>query len=161
MKVFISHKSDDIELAEKHARRLTQLGFDFYLDKFDPVISGVADRALHIQNEIQLCSDLLVVITSITHDSWWVPFEIGLSTVFDIRIASVVYDSPALPSFIRKWPLIDTKQKYQEYLRQLKLSRRQLITEGVYFSKSFESAIPPDRISEAFHKNLMHAFGQK
>lgn len=161
MKVFISHKSEDTVLAEEHAETLSGLGFEFYLDKYDPIISGTPDRAGHIQREIQKCTDLLVVITSVTQDSWWVPFEIGLSTAADIRIASVIYDAPTLPSFIRKWPIIDTQSKYQEYLRQLRLSRRQLITEGVNFSKSFESSIPPSRISEAFHRNLMYAFGQK
>jgi len=162
MKVFISHKSEDTITAEKHAKDLKTLGFDIYFDKYDPKIIESNDRALHIKKKINESTDLLVVITSNTKESWWVPFEIGLSTFADIRIASIVYEnSPPLPSFIKKWPIIDTDEKYKQYLVELQKSKQELLLESRSFSKSFEGLSPSSmRKSELFHRILMTKYGQ-
>jgi hypothetical protein len=100
----------------------------------------------------------LVVITQNTQDSWWVPFEIGIFTVFDVRIASIVYDnSPQLPSFIKKWPIIDTQEKYQIYLDELKISNKQLMK---CFSSGRESLREnySIRVSDVFHEKLLKSF---
>ena len=158
MKVFISHKSDDMKIAEKHADDLRSLGFEIYFDKYDPNIASSKDKAKYIQDKILESTDLLVIITENTQDSWWVPFEIGISTVFDVRIASIVYDnSPPLPSFIKKWPIIDTQEKYKLYLNELKISNRVL-------SKCFSAEHGPlredysVRVSDAFHEKLLRSF---
>jgi hypothetical protein len=161
MKVFISHFSSDIETEERHAQDLIQRGFTIYLDKYDPGISSSRDRPLHIKTVIDTCSDMLVVITENTKSSWWVPFEIGLSTAANARISSIVYDSPQLPSFLRKWPIVDTDQKYGIYLKQLEMNRTELLHEGRTVIKSFDSARASQiRSSELFHMILEAKFAQ-
>lgn len=160
MRVFISHKSADMDKAERHARDLKQRGFDVYLDKYDPVIKVTKDRALHIKTEIDKSTDLLVVITEITQESWWVPFEVGLSTASDMRIASIVYKKSAnLPSFLRKWPVIDSSGKYAEYLKELEKNKSELIEEMVNFSNESAKVIASTMTkSQMFHKVLMERF---
>lgn len=169
MKVFISHKSEDMELADECANILKEKGFDIYLDKYDPYINESQDRAKRIESKIDSSTDLLVIITENTKSSWWVPFEIGLSTAHDIRIASLVCkNAPELPSFIRKWPIIDTVQKWEIYLKQLEKDKNQLLTESRNLRKSMgleavnfsENKLQNMRKSDLFHNILLHEFGQ-
>ena len=168
MRVFVSHKSEDTALAQEWAEKLESRGFNIYLDAYDNVIKKAKDRPLHIQNEIDDSSDLLVIVTENTQDSWWVPFEVGLSTALDKRIASLLFQNVNLPSFLRKWPVIDTEKKWGIYLEELGKNRTQLLHEHSLISsstlhKSFEnfSAIQQSmRNSDLFHSVLMSKFGQ-
>lgn len=169
MKVFISHKSEDMELADECANILKEKGFDIYLDKYDPYINESPDRAKRIESKIESSTDLLVIITENTKSSWWVPFEIGLSTANDIRIVSLVLkNAPKLPSFIGKWPIIDNEQKWKIYLKQLEKDKNQLLTESRNLRKSMglesvnfsENKLQNMRKSDLFHNILLHEFGQ-
>lgn len=168
MKVFISHKSKDMELAEKIGNILQDNAFEIYLDKYDPLIKESSDIAKRIESKIRSSTDLLVLITENTKESWWVPFEIGLSTAHDIRIASLVFENaPRLPSFIRKWPLIDNEEKFNIYLQELDNVRLQHLKENHNLRKSMSgesrnfSASNTMRQSERFHDVLLRKFGQK
>lgn len=122
MKAFISHKSEDMNTAATLiADRLEDINYEYYFDKNDPDISKSLDRAKHIESEIEECTDLIVIITKNVVSSWWVPFEIGLATANNCRIVSVVFDNAVmkLPSFLRKWPVIDTQDKLDYYLQEL------------------------------------------
>ena len=170
MKVFISHKSEDMELADECANILKEKGFDIYLDKYDPYINESQDRAKRIESKIDSSTDLLVIITENTKSSWWVPFEIGLSTAKDIRIVSLVFENaPKLPSFIRKWPIVDTEWKFNFYLEQLEKDKKQLLIESSYIRKSMSeeavyfserASLQNIRKSDLFHDVLLHEFGQ-
>ena len=169
MKVFISHKNEDMELADECANISKEKGFDIYLDKYDPYINESQDRAKRIESKIESSTDLLVIITENTKSSWWVPFEIGLSTANDIRIVSLVCkNAPELPSFIRKWPIIDTEKKWKIYLKQLEKDKNQLLTESRNLRKSMglesvnfsENKLQNMRKSDLFHNILLHKFGQ-
>ncbi|MGP1520936.1 MAG: toll/interleukin-1 receptor domain-containing protein [Treponema sp.] len=170
MKVFISHKSEDMEIAEYYAKILKKEGFNIYFDKYDPSIANSFDRASRIESQIKLSTDLLIIITKNTKESWWVPFEIGLSTAYDIRIASLFFkNASSLPSFIRKWPIINTDKKFDIYLEQLKKDKNQLINESIYLKKSMtgESFNFSEKInlnnmreSDLFHDILLSKFEQ-
>lgn len=167
MKVFISHKSEDLSTAKEWARRLEEQGFDIYLDAYDEQIKTTSDRPNHIQGEIENSTDLLVIITGNTQTSWWVPFEIGLSTAFDKRIASLVFkDAGKLPSFLRKWPVIDTDAKWDIYLAELSKKHSQRVLESlstlskVKKSQDNFSFLTTMRESDLFHSVLKTRFGQ-
>jgi len=168
MKVFISHKSEDMKLAEKIANTLKYTGLNIYLDKYDPLIKESSDRAKRLESQIRSSTDLLVLITENTKESWWVPFEIGLSTAHDIRIASLVFGNALqLPSFITKWPVINSKEKFSMYLEELDNVRLQHLNESHNLRKSMTgesrnfSASNTMRQSERFHDVLLRKFGQK
>lgn len=167
MKVFISHKSEDLSTAKEWARRLEEQGFEIYLDAYDEQIKTTSDRPKHIQDEIKNSTDLLVVITGNTQTSWWVPFEIGLSTGFDKRIASLVFNGAGpLPSFLRKWPVIDTNIKWEIYLEELGKNHSQRLIESLRtlpkVNKSQEnfSFLTTMGESDLFHSVLKTRFGQ-
>lgn len=167
MKVFVSHKSEDLPAAKEWSEKLVEKGFNIYLDAYDAQINTVSDRPNHIQGEIKDSTDLLVVITGNTQTSWWVPFEIGLSTAFDKRIASLVFEGAGkLPSFLRKWPVIDTNEKWKIYLEELSKTKEELLKEHIKMLSSVRKSqenfafmqIP--RESDMFHSILMSKFGQ-
>ena len=167
MRVFISHNSRDTKLAEDYAVDLKKLGFKIYLDIYDPIIIGTIDKPLHIKSEIEKSTDLLVIITQNTKDSWWVPFEVGLSTSADNRIVSIIHPgSPSLPSFIRKWPIIRTDEQYKFYLEELTKNKDQLIKEHVIvesknFSRVYDSTNSQQMSSsDLFHSILLSKFNQ-
>lgn len=161
MRVFISHKSEDAELAKHYAEELSELKFDYYLDEYDIHIKSSSDRGSLINNEIKKSTDLLVIVTENTKKSWWVPFEIGLSTAANNRIVTIVHDgAPELPSFLRKWPVIDSYEKYELYLSELNKYNRKLIVESKHFSKSMESTLHTTNHAELFHSNLISQFNK-
>lgn len=161
MRVFISHKSEDAELAKHYAEDLSELNFDYYLDEYDIHIKNSSDRGSLINNEIKKSTDLLVIVTENTKKSWWVPFEIGLSTAANNRIVTIVHDgAPELPSFLRKWPVIDTSEKYQMYLSELKKHNHKLLVESKQFSKSMESIFKSNNSADVFHSNLINKFSR-
>ena len=161
MRVFISHKSEDVELAKHYAEELKKLGFDYYLDEYDIHIKNSSDRGSLINNEIKKSTDLLVIVTENTKKSWWVPFEIGLSTAANNRIVTIMHDGASeLPSFLRKWPVIDTDKKYQTYISELKKNNRKLLLESKQVSKSMEGILHFSNNAELFHSNLINQFSR-
>lgn len=101
MNVFISHKSEDQKNARHAYDFLTKKGISAYLSSLDDIINSQSDISSYLRKQIDSCSDLLVVMSEGTKKSWWVPFEVGLATESDKRIATAVYsDKELLPSFL-------------------------------------------------------------
>ena len=81
IKVFISHKDSDSELAERVARRVRFNGMDTYLDTIDDALAKDGpDLAELLVARMSSCQQLIAVVSSQTKDSWWVPWEIGVGS---------------------------------------------------------------------------------
>lgn len=80
MKIFISHKQEDADTANKLARELRSLGIPYYLDILDSTVT-TSGRALteHIKRNLNDCTDIIVIMSEATRLSQWVPFEVGMS----------------------------------------------------------------------------------
>ncbi|HUQ10762.1 MAG TPA: toll/interleukin-1 receptor domain-containing protein [Steroidobacteraceae bacterium] len=96
--VFISHRKDDVDQAERIAWLTCQAGFDYWLDIYDPGLAGYPGlatateaeaRAVALTIEIALlnCTQVIAVMTPNTPGSAWVPYEYG-------RVKDPVPDSP-------------------------------------------------------------------
>lgn len=107
--VFVSHKSDDKEKAEDVARCIVTSGLSVWIDTVD--IGGTADdkeMVRRIDAAIARASSLIAVVTQVTNESWWVPFEIGLAYEKEKQLASYC-ERPhqvEFPSFLWSWPLV-------------------------------------------------------
>ena len=98
MKVFISHKNVDSEQAIALQAAFKKNQVDTYLDVLDSSISGGGKELTdHIKRNLNLCSDILVVMSRATKDSWWVPFEVGMSAQIDMPTASFLQANIDLP----------------------------------------------------------------
>ena len=67
-------------VALKVCNALKAAGVDAYLDVLDNSIEKDGERLTkHIREKLRECTEIIVVLSSRTKLSWWVPFEIGMA----------------------------------------------------------------------------------
>ena len=105
MKIFISHKQEDSDTANRLAGELRLLGIPYYLDILDSTVT-TSGRALteHIKRNLNDCTDIIVIMSEATRLSQWVPFEVGMSAQNDMPTATFLKSSVSLPEFLEYWP---------------------------------------------------------
>ena len=111
--VFISHKGDDMDLAEQVGDILYLTGIQSYLDQWDEEVDGDSpELEEHIRDVIRKTPTILAVVTENTSLSWWVPFEIGVARETESQIATFLSVDESsdrtvdLPSYLGKWPIL-------------------------------------------------------
>ena len=125
MKVFISHKDADSLQALLLKRAFEDEGVSAYLDVLDSSINGGGKTLTeHIKNQLNQCTDIIVLMTEATKHSWWVPFEIGMSAQIDMPTASYLKENVVLPSFLSYWPRLKTINDVSTYLSVRKKTER-------------------------------------
>lgn len=126
-RVFISHKNTDSGLAEAVAKRVRINGMDTYLDTVDDALvrdgPELADLLLERMGQ---CNQLIAVVSEQTKDSWWVPWEIGVGSEKDFRMASFSRSYVSLPSYLKKWPELHSDQDIDLYCQFSKRADREL-----------------------------------
>lgn len=88
-RVFISHSSEDIWVAEQLARAVEELGATAFLDVRD--IAHGDKFAERIRDELPKCQELLALFTPWSRQRAWVRHEIGMADGHRIRIVCVFY----------------------------------------------------------------------
>ncbi|MEI2397026.1 toll/interleukin-1 receptor domain-containing protein [Paenibacillus phytohabitans] len=159
-KVFISHKAEDAEKAQRISLYLQRQGIAFYLDLLDDGLFGDGEILTnHLRSKLNECTHLLAVITNNTKFSWWVPFEIGLATERQYPISSFVsyWDKQKMPDYLWKWPVLETDTDLNNYIALLKRDHAILLSEEVNKSFSYNK---PKNYAEAFQKRMKQLTGQ-
>jgi len=100
MKVFISHKSTDSTSANQVQQAFRNLGVDAYLDLLDNFAGEGEKLTAHIKEQLNKCSDIIVVMSETTKASWWVPFEIGMSAQIEMPTATYLVSDVELPDYL-------------------------------------------------------------
>lgn len=159
-KVFISYTTDDFAVAFR-VRDTIDRHYDFsaYLDRIDDALlkdgPGLAD---HLLRRIDECDQLLAVVGSMTKESWWVPWEIGVGSEKHYFLATYSEGYVALPSYLLKWPALHSASDIDLYCeisrRQRRLDTARARTQ--YFS---EQAARREHAAD-FHRDLRRALGQ-
>jgi hypothetical protein len=88
-RVFVSHATDDMWLAEQIARCIEDCGASAFLDRRD--IAAGDDFKKRIREEIPMCNELLALFTPWSRTRSWVRHEIGLADARRKRIVCVFY----------------------------------------------------------------------
>ena len=117
MQVFISHKNEDSAQALALKSAFERNGVTAYLDVLDASIN-VGGKSLtdHIKEKLNTCTDIIVIMTENTKNSWWVPFEIGMSAQVDMPTASFLRANIELPSYLSYWPRLKTIDDITKYV---------------------------------------------
>ena len=131
--VFVSHKSDDKEQAEKIAIKIAECGLTAYLDTWDPNVSGDGPELVdYINAVIGCCNSLIAVVSRNTVRSWWVPLEIGIAITKKLRLGSFLvptapytvltsYDvKQYFPSYLWKWPVLKSVTDLENWCKEHK-----------------------------------------
>ena len=117
MKVFISHKQEDSLYAKFVKRQLDLLNVDSYLDVLDTTINGGGEALTdHIKDQLNSCTDIIVVMSEATKYSWWVPFEIGMAAQIDMPTATYLASSVSLPDYLTYWPRLKSVSDVATYV---------------------------------------------
>ena len=127
MKVFISHKDADSLQAMLLKRAFENEGVSAYLDVLDSSInSGGKALTEHIKDQLNQCTDIIVLMSEATKYSWWVPFEIGMSAQINMPTASYLKEDVVLPSYLSYWPRLKTINDVSTYVSIKKKTERAL-----------------------------------
>lgn len=157
MPVFISHKKQDSLTAQNIQKILKQNDIESYLDITDPESMGTDNITQVITKNIKKSTHLIAVVSDITQQSWWVPFEIGEATIAEKRIATYHIGNVKLPEYLDNWP--EMRRESELYLFINAYREEQKVGNEIYgFATNrkgiFESAGQTSGRAESFHQNL-------
>lgn len=159
MKVFISHKKENSEQAKVIRYFLEQHGVPSFLDIVDEVIVGKPDHIVdYIIKQLEGCTHLLPVVSSVTQLSWWVPFEIGVGTEKGMPITTFIVEHVKLPEFLTKWPYLYDTQGLEKYASIASRTNYLAQFNEGYFQKSLGSRHADARY---FEMQVKRALGQQ
>lgn len=158
MKVFISHQRTDTDFAISVAGRLkVPHGIESYLDVIDPDANTKGDKlGEHVRSELSKCTQLLAVVSAATKTSWWVPWEIGLSTEKDQPIATYAKDATTLPEYLKKWPYLKTHDDLDKYAIASKAAQHLYLVRKAQINEAFARQSG----TQEFYSNLRASLGQ-
>jgi len=160
-KVFISHKDSDSITARQVAQRVKQNGLSVYLDVIDPALrKDGPDLADYLLERMSQCQQLIAVISRETQASWWVPWEIGVGSEKNFRMATYATQSATtVPEYLRKWPVLRSGGDIDTYCRT---SQQSLAAQRILESRgNVSTASIRKSASDSFHRNLKSALGQR
>jgi len=158
-KVFISHKNTDSVIAKRVADRVKAHGLDVYLDVIDPALrkSG-PDLADYLLARMAQCQQLIAIISRETQASWWVPWEIGVGSEKNFRMATyATHTATSVPGYLQKWPVLRSQQDVDLYC---KTSRSSQSAQRLAENYSGISTASQKKFSNSFHRELRAALGQ-
>lgn len=117
MKIFISHKQEDSFTANQIAKELKSCNVAYYLDVLDESMTQNGKELTdHIRDSLNKCSDIIVVMSSITRLSQWVPFEVGMAAQVDMPTATFLKEDVMLPDFLQYWPRLKKVADIRKYV---------------------------------------------
>lgn len=153
MKIFISHKQEDGQVAEEILQSLKLLEVDAYLDILEGTIMLDSERLTeHIKKRLNGCTDILVVLSEKTKQSWWVPFEIGMASQKDMPIVNYLNTGVQLPEYLSYWPRLKDSVDIKKYVEAIKDRQQEILLEkGMYDIHKYASY---ESKTKKFYNNL-------
>ena len=122
--VFLSYRSADQGTALQLAANLDELGHQVFIDVHDGTIESDStniDQAL--VTAITKADTMVIVVSDNTQGSWWVPWEIGVSTPFQKpRAMYMASTSKPLPAYLEKLPRLLTATSVNQWVIKNKQS---------------------------------------
>lgn len=124
--IFISHKSEDKYAAKYVGDLLKNAGLDIYLDLNDDGLQQATYEqnafkvVSHIEKALTMSTNILVLVTEKTKESWWVPYEIGYAKKGKKGIASLLLKSVNdFPDYLKIEKMLGGLEDLKKYLQEL------------------------------------------
>ena len=129
--VFVSHRKDDVDEAERIAWLACQKGYDYWLDIYDPSLGGYPGAAhatvseakvvaLTIEMALLNSTHVVAVITANTPGSAWVPYEYGrVKDPVPNATQAACWMSPAVtvfPEYLHLGEILRSESMLQKWL---------------------------------------------
>lgn len=157
MPVFISHRRADTATAINVDNRLKKHGIRTCLDVLDPALQNAQNVTQQILAGLKPCTHLLAIVSGETVGSWWVPFEIGVATNADKRIASFCVSVVRLPDYLQVWPVL-TRDDQLDIFAEHYLNDRWILETA---HKMTEAQTTQIQTAADFHRLLKRDLGQE
>ena len=155
MKIFISHKKEDEATALKVVNTLTLAGVETYLDVLDNITADDGEKLTkHIRGKLHECTDVIVILSSNTKKSWWVPFEIGMATETDMPIANYLISQESLPDYLEYWPRLKSQEDVKTYVEIRNKVSNQIILEKAMSHGLYQRADAGMSETQKFYQEL-------
>ena len=126
--VFLSHKTEDKSAVLLLATYLADAGVDYYLDSDDINLKRAVEEDNHkaitefIELGINNSTHIMIVASKNTHESWWVPYEIGFGKKGAKRLAYLrLKGDTYIPSYLQIIPEISGIASLNSYVKELKI----------------------------------------
>ena len=139
---FISHKGDDMALAERAGGILYESGLNGYLDRWDTTVDGDSpELEAHLREIIRGTPSILAVVTEHTPTTRWVPFELGVARETDSQIGTFLWvDERAnnvvrLPSYLATWPILTSESELADWASVLSVAKQRSASGRTVFSE--------------------------
>lgn len=131
-KVFISYSNVDQKEADKISRMLSKLGVDFFLDRKDIDLGDPINKK--IQEALNDCSMILIIISPASLKSQWVPYEIGQAKALNKTILPYfLHPSLDVPSYLQgihyKTKLNDLKKFFKHLIKDSQTDKDTIVKE--------------------------------
>lgn len=140
MKVFISHKQEDNITAAEVLRVLKGHNVEAYLDLLDGEIALKGEALTnHVKKRLNECTDLLVIMSEKTKDSWWVPFEIGMAAQKDFPVVNYLKAPIKLPDYLVYWPRLKNQIDLAKYIEIKNKIKQKILLEKSLGKFAYES----------------------
>lgn len=141
-RVFISHKKEDRVYAKKVADYIMDAGIDVYFDEYDNKIDRSNPKSIvaAIKKGMQLSTHMIVIFTSNTLNSKWVPWEIGYSdaTRMEMRILKMIdIKKDQLPEYLQVAKVLYDILDLDVFIAKIQNNADYLIDEGA--TRTFSS----------------------
>ncbi len=117
MDAFISHSSQDVELAERFEIYLQEHGLDVWLDRSDIRLGSLLRNEL--QKAIQDSRVLILLSSKSAQASLWVAAELLTAFHHDRFIIPCVLDGVTLPYFLKNSIYLDMRREKTNWMRPL------------------------------------------
>lgn len=141
--VFVSHKSDDTDIAQEVAETIAKSRLTAYLDVLDSNITGDGPELVdYINTIIGCCDSLVAVVSHNTVRSWWVPLEIGIAMEKGLHLGTFlvltsIYTKRDFPSYLWKWPVLTDMIDLENWCKE-----RRITTTTQRFYESLDRKYP-------------------
>lgn len=154
MKIFISHKKEDALVANEIAKKLEKLNVSYYLDVLDETETK-SGKALteHIRRNLNKCTDIIVIMSTLTRFSQWVPFEVGMAAQIDMPTATFLEEDVEVPDFLQYWPRLKKSTDILKYV-MARIQVEQEYQEARGYRMLYETASHQKSKTERFYDVL-------
>jgi hypothetical protein len=122
--IFISHRKQDEQKARQMAAYLSDSNVDSYLDVLDPSAKNATDITKHIMKNLGACTHVIVIFSSNTAGSMWVPFELGAAYLDGKGIGTFLTEWLETPEYLNTFPKMRTSADVDQFIVEYKESQR-------------------------------------
>lgn len=159
-RIFISYKHEDIEIASFVCSYIDRnSNYTGVMEKIDETrLEADLELERRLLDKISSCQQLIAVVSRNTARSWWVPWEIGIGSGKEYKMASYIQNLDSslkneLPSYLSMRPILGNSDDIDDYF-DVQESSHTIPAQGRVFLVNQKLPTGDVMSAEKFHRAL-------